>query len=221
MLYGKQVTAPDGLKGFDCNQPISANAAAAFRAAGFRFAVRYVRRTEHHGYDFTEHEGYEILKAGLGLMLVQHVAPPEWKPTLVMGIEYGLTASLEAASAGYPFGSILWCDLEGVKVGWSHADTIAFCNSWFEKVAAHGYEPGLYVGYDAGLTASELYYKLKFKRYWSAYNLNRDSFPAVRNVQMKQGTERVLAGVRYDPDVCKADAKGDRVSFLADMEWQA
>ena len=49
--------------------------ARALLAAGYRFVVRYVRRTARHRYDITAEEADVILSAGLGLMLVQHVAP--------------------------------------------------------------------------------------------------------------------------------------------------
>jgi hypothetical protein len=102
------------------------------------------------------------------------------------------------------------------------ADVVLYCNNWFDQVKAHGYDPGIYVGYGAGLTADWLYRKLRFSRYWAAYNLNKDSVPAVRGVQMKQGAyPGPIPGIKYkfDTDVCRADLKGSRVKMLVDTEW--
>lgn len=229
MLYGKTIEAPDGLKGFDANTVVSPRDAALFHQYGYRFAVRYVRRTQHHDFDITEREAQGILNAGLGLMLVQHVAGEDpgkngWTPNGAKGSEYGLTAAIEAANAGYPSGQIVWLDLEGVATNVPPAEVVLYCNNWFDQVKAHGYEPGLYVGYGAGLNADWLYRKLRFSRYWSAYNLNADSVPAVRGVQMKQGAypgRGAVPGVSYqfDTDVCRADQKGGRVKMLVDTEW--
>ena len=75
MLNAYVYTAPNGLKGFDANSVVSRNDAEAFYAVGYRFAVRYVRRSQKHEYDLTAREARDILAAGLGLMVVQHVAP--------------------------------------------------------------------------------------------------------------------------------------------------
>jgi hypothetical protein len=207
-------TAPEGMRGFDANTPISTTTAKLFRAAGYNFAVRYVRRTTHHDYDLTEAEAERILAAGLGLMIVQHVAPDGWHPTAELGRTYGETAALEARAVGYPTGGIIWCDLEGVARGTPAADVIGFCNFWFAAVREAGYDPGLYVGYAAGLTAEQLYHALAFRRYWSAYNLDRDLYPAVRGVQMRQGPypRGGLAGIpfEFDTNVILSDAMGDR-----------
>lgn len=219
-LPGKIIEAPP-CRGFDCNQRVSLHTASKFREAGFRFAVRYVGRRKMASFDISEPEAHDILKAGLGLMLVQHVENPAWVPTGGMGAEYGHNAGLFAASVGYHLGAMVWCDLEGVKLQTDHRDVIGFCNNWYAEVAKLGFTPGLYVGYDPGLTAPELYYRLKFEHYWSAYNLNRDQFPAVRGVQMKQGLEKIAFETRYDPDDIQADKKGGLPLMLVDLEWTA
>lgn len=218
-LPGSVIQSPAGLRGFDCNQHISTAQCAAFRDAGHRFAIRYVPRRKANPGDITRSEAAGILASGLALMLVQHVQMPGWVPTGAMGQEYGAFAAASAEAIGYLPGAMLWCDLEGVKVGVDHRDVIAFCNSWLDQVGHAGFTPGLYVGYDAGLTGDELYSRLRCEHYWSAYNLNRDQFPATRGVQMKQGVEKVLAGVRYDPDTIQADALGGLPLMVVDAEW--
>ena len=57
--------------------------------------------------------------------------------------------------------------------------------------------------------------------YMEIFNLNRDQFPSVRGVQMKQGIEKVYAGIRYDPDTIQRDALGGLPLMAVDLEWTA
>ena len=218
-LAGKVIECPAGAHGIDCNQHLSVYAAASFRMKGFRFAIRYVPRHQANAGDLSASEASGILGAGLGLMIVQHVQLPGWSPTGTLGKEYGAFAAKSASDIGYKYGAMLWCDLEGVKVGTDHRDVIAFCNYWYDQVGTAGFTPGLYVGYDGGLTADELYTRLKFSHYWSAYNLNADQFPAKRGVQMKQFLQQRLDGVLYDPDVVQRDLLGGLPLMHVDNEW--
>ena len=211
-------TLLNGAKGFDANCIISPALAARFVSAGYAFAIRYVRRAFASGHDITAGELAGLVQAGLGVMLVQHVANPGWLPTAALGAAYGATAASEAASAGMPRGTTLWCDLEGVNGRASSGDVIQFCNQWHDAVQAAGYLPGLYVGDACGLSSAQLHKNLRFRAYWSAYNLNRDNYPAVRGVQMRQLVAH--AGDRFDgcpdidADVIHADAMGDTPTLL-------
>lgn len=218
-LPGRVIEAPSGLKGFDCNQHLSTAQAKAFRDHGHRFCLRYVPRRRPNPGDITASEAAGILQMGLALMIVQHVQNPGWVPTPAMGAEYGAYAAQSCQEIGLPMGVTVWCDLEGVKRGVDPRDTLQFLNNWHNQVGSAGYTPGLYVGYDPGLTASQLYRNLYFEHYWSAYNLNKDQFPITRGVQMKQEEEQVLAGVRFDPDYIEADKLGGLPLMLADAEW--
>jgi hypothetical protein len=177
---------PSGMKGFDCDTAVTEGDAHRFRQAGYRFVLRYVRRTDHHAHDLTPLELAGLLRAGLAVMVVQHVAPEGWHPLGDLGRQYGRTAAEEASAAAVNWGTTLWCDLEGVAHGTDPRDVIAFCNAWYDSVKAGGYEPGLYVGNACGLSAHDLYYRLKFQLYWAAYNLNRDEYPLVRGACMRQ-----------------------------------
>jgi hypothetical protein len=82
----------------------------------------------------------------------------------------------------------------------------------------------LYVGYHAGLSATQLYRALRFTHYWSAYNLNADEFPAVRGVQMRQaiaGRGDTVPGVNLDfqVDRIRADNLGGSPTLLALEGW--
>lgn len=225
-LPGKLVEAPAGLKGFDCNTHLSQAAAQAFRNDGYRFCLRYVPRHVPNPADLSASEAHGILAAGLGLMVVQHVQNPGWVPTPSMGKEYGAFAAQSCKDIGIPLGTTVWCDLEGVgserqNDGIDPRDVISFLNNWHVQVGVAGYTPGLYVGYDPDLTAEQLYWKLRFEHYWSAYNLNADQVPAKRGVQMKQGVEKVFAGIRYDPDTIQRDAFGGLPLMAVDLEWTA
>lgn len=207
---------PTGSKGFDCNAVVGAATASAFYGRGYRFAVRYVGRVQHKPHDASSSELARLLRAGLSVMLVQHVKSAEsWDPEgEKLGRLYGANAARFADHCGYTEGAVLWCDLEGVAVGTPRQVVIDYCNAWHESVESAGYLPGLYVGWRAGLSARDLYYRLRFRRYWSAYNLNRDEYPAVRGVQMRQfAATRAdhVPGVAFEIDVnlIGQDALGD------------
>lgn len=208
-------TAAAGIRGFDCNQRVTPAFAKQRRALGQLFVLRYVRRAQRHSYDLTAPEIETILDAGLGLAVVQHVAPPPWKPTPALGISYGQIAAEEVHRLGLPHGLMVACDLEGVRRGTPAIDVADYCNAWHAQVARAGFTPLLYVGYDPGLTATELYYHLRFTRYWSALNLNRDLYPAVRGVQLRQLEESQA----IDGDVVQTDKLGSRPIFLAREGW--
>jgi Domain of unknown function (DUF1906) len=218
-LSGITEHARTGLKGFDANTPVSASTAAAFYAKGYRFCVRYVGRTTMASYDLTSAEAKTILEAGLALMVVQHVLNPGWSPTESLGEEYGANAARFAKQVGVPAGVNLWCDLECVATGTAASDVIAYCNAWAAQVAASGYVPGLYVGYQPGLTASQLYYDLKFDHYWGAYNIDGDEIPASRGLMLQQkvGSGGTIGGVStesYDDDVTMTDKLGGSAAWL-------
>jgi hypothetical protein len=223
-LHGQVVAAPDGVRGFDVNQRLSAPTAAAFYAYGYRFCARYIRRKSRHDYDLTAAEAQELLAAGLGLMVVQHVAPEGWTPTADVGREYGSVAAAESRKVGVPDGVTIWCDLEGVARGTPARQIIDFCNRWHAEVEAAGYDPGLYVGDAAGLTPSQLYASLRFTHYWGAYNLSIDQVPAVRGLQMKQSARKARDKVpgfnfAFQVDLVGADALGGRPTLLARPGW--
>lgn len=215
MAIGK---LPPNTKGFDANFAIDTALAKGFYAAGYRFAVRYVGRMQQKPQDASSLEVAKLLRAGLSVMLVQHVKSAEsWDPEgAQLGGIYGRNAALLAGQCGYSLGATLWCDLEGVAVDTPVSTTVQYCNAWYDAVRSAGYKPGLYVGWHAGLNAHDLYYRLKFEAFWSAYNANTDQLPLVRGVQMRQKAATKndhVAGVdwltAFDVDVIQADAMGD------------
>lgn len=225
ILPGHIFTAPDGVCGIDTTARITRATAVALRKHGFRFCVRYVRRDKPHASALNPSEARTLLDAGLGLMLVQYVeSESAWVPSAIKGKTNGGVAAAEATKLGAPWGVTIWCDLEGVRVGTPRQQVIDYCNRWHIAVSGAGYVPGLYVGYHAGLTAMQLYQKLRFTHYWGAYNLNSDEFPAVRGLQMKQSERRradTIPGVQLDfqVDRVSADRLGGRPTLLAMEGW--
>ncbi|HEU0014907.1 MAG TPA: DUF1906 domain-containing protein [Longimicrobium sp.] len=217
-LSGTVQPAPAGARGFDANTPISASTAAAFVSAGYRFCLRYVGRTQMASYDLTASEAQTILDSGLALMTVQHVLNPGWTATGSLGTEYGTNAAAFTKAIGFPPGVNVWCDLESVSTSCPASDVTAYCNNWYTAVAAAGYVPGLYVGYQPGLTGTQLYQDLKFQRYWAAYNVDGVSKPSPRGWCLVQsvgsGTVGGLTTEVYDADTTYTDARGGTVSWL-------
>jgi hypothetical protein len=224
-LPGHVFTAPDGVRGIDTAETVSASAAAALRKQGFRFCVRYIRRDLPHASALSVNEAKSLLNAGLGIMAVQYVeSESSWKPSVVKGSRNGGVAASEAEKLGLPWGVTIWCDLEGVEVGTPSQTTIDYCNRWHAAVSAAGYVPGLYVGYHARLTPLQLYRSLRFTHYWGAYNLNVDQYPAVRGLQMKQSRRKpgdlpTDFSLDFQVDKVSADALGGHPTLLALEGW--
>jgi hypothetical protein len=215
MLEGHVYTLPPGVRGFDTNTPLSPRTAQAFKDAQFDFAIRYCWRKSRNTWDLSAKEANAILDAGLALMVVQHVDPaserPErWHPTGRLGDEYGGTAGEHCQTIGIPPGINVWLDLEGVNLHTPKADVVEYCNRWHSQVAAFGYVPGIYVGFDPVLSGAELYNELRYTHYWGA--LNVDVSPKPRGYQMQQAERKLVdipAGVgrdfAFDTNVVKLD----------------
>jgi hypothetical protein len=218
MLSGTIQRGVPGARGFDANTPIGRDAAAQFHARGYRFCLRYVGRTEMASHDLTAREAESILDAGLALMPVQHVLDPGWQPTGNLGGTYGENAARFARQIGFPPGVNVWCDLECVSPGASPQDVVDYCSQWYAAVAEAGYVPGLYVGYEPGLSGGQLYGALKFQHYWAAYNVDGVSRPDPRGWQMIQsvgsGTIGGITTEAYDANVLQDDGKGGQVLWL-------
>lgn len=213
------VQLSSGLRGFDTDTPVPTETARQLRSQGFRFVLRYVPRLVARSTDVTSVEVSRLLAAGLAFIPVQHVESPGWAPSEAKGRSYGRNAAQYILALGVPLGCWAVLDLEGVDPRVSHDSTIAYCNSWHAEVAGAGYKPALYVGWHCGLTAAELYSRLRFRAYWAAYNLDRDQYPAKRGIQMQQLTGGTVAGIELDPDIVHPDAFGDLPLACASTAW--
>src|SRR4051812_26709476 len=224
-LPGHVFTAPAGVLGFDTSETVNVRAAALMHAAGYRYAVRYVRRAKRHPSTLTATESKALLNAGLGVMLVQYVeSESSWTPSAAKGKQNGTIAASEAYALGFPWGVTIWCDVEGIAAGTSAKTIIEYCNQWHQAVSAAGYVPGIYVGYHARLTPGQLYRSLRFTHYWAAYNLNADQYPIVRGVQLKQAQLLSDAippgvGISFQSDRVMTDVLGGRPTLLALDGW--
>lgn len=218
MLSGSVQAAPGNVKGFDANTVIDAAQAQAFRDAGFQFALRYVGRVDMHPQDLTTAEAETLLSAGLALMPVQHVLAGEWMPTGPLGTEYGTNAATFSQQIGFPPGVNVWLDLESVSTQAATADVVAYCTNWHAAVSAAGYVPGVYIGWQPGLTGEQLY-DLPFRHYWAAYNVDGVSTPRPRGYQLVQssgsGPIGTLGTDVYDVDETRVDDEGGSVLWLA------
>lgn len=224
MIDGHVCTVPNGVRGFDCNTPVSPAIARKFLAKGFHFVYRYVSRTAKQGsQDLTTPEVHVILGAGLAVGVVQHVAKENWKPTGLMGGSYGTAAAVRAKAIGFPPGTEIVCDLEGVEPRVQSASIVDYLERWHQAVAGNGFVPKLYVGWHCGLTADELY-SLPFNGYWGAYNV--DTVPSKRGFQMKQSEypgKAAVPGVpfQFDVDTAKKDKLGALPTLFASEDWLA
>lgn len=210
-----------GLKGFDCNQVVSAKQAEGLKLAGYDFALRYVPRTKQAPQDITAEEVDRLLAAGLAIMPVQHVEAGDWIPSEQKGILYGRQALASTLAAGFLPGTVVWLDLESVRPAVPAELVIKYCNRWWHEVAEGGFLPGIYVGWNCGIGAKDLYRRLKFTRYWAAYNLNKDQYPQIAGVCMQQSPQKSVFGVTFDPDTILGDMLGRFPLLTGPVSWNA
>jgi len=206
---GVPTVAPAAL-GFDTNTAIDADVATALHSQGYTFCMRYVSLLGEAPSDLSNEEATTVLDAGLLLGVVQHATKSRLDSGL--GTENGENTASNAASIGVPAGVTLWCDIEGTNSA-SSDDTVEYINAWAAAVTGAKYIPGLYVGPNSGLSASELSHSLSIAHYWKSSS----EVPWVeqRGFQMVQG-HRVAtsAGICIDPDVSCYDAMGDRFTLV-------
>lgn len=198
------VSAKPGLWA-DTSWMISPHVAATLVQAGYLGVMRYVPLPANDSVaDISGTEVGCILDAGLQLLLVQHVRRPPWLPSGHSGDLDGSCAATHAQMVAYPAGCHLYLDLEGAAG--SPPDVASFCNDWATAVRRAGYRAGLYVGYSAILSPTELYALPEFNTYWS------DAGPrqvAGRGFAIKQGASVTIAGVEFDRDNVTPDGRGE------------
>ena len=177
------------MRAFDCNCKLSYELALRFKSDGYDVAIRYVGRLKQASIDIDKVELNNILRAKLGLGIVQHCPPkPGIIPTRELGITYGKNAVIFAKEAGYKEGCIEYLDLEDVNPEYSKKQTLIYdyCNYWYDNVYKT-YLPGLYVGFNTYLSGDELFYKLKYRDYWKG--ISRVPDVTKRGYAMVQGKQ--------------------------------
>jgi len=197
---------PQGALGFDTNQTLTLDIAKKLRATGYSFAIRYIPILQRATGDITTQEINDIVTAGLGLLLVQHCRYPGWVPSGDLGTKDATRAVAHLNTVGMPKGVNVYLDLEGVKPGVSTGDILAFCNNWYDIINNAGYTPGIYVGFDCGLTGDTLYHGLKFQHYWKS-GANVPDIP-IRGYEMVQTIPtngKSVYGINIDEDTVLVD----------------
>ncbi|WAH36729.1 glycoside hydrolase domain-containing protein [Alicyclobacillus dauci] len=214
---GHAASAPAHGKGFDTATKLTSSTAAALRQQGYSFCLRYLpfaSNVPSSTADLDHAETALVLNAGLALMPVQHVRFEGWHPTSDLGTKDGQAARTHAFQAGIPAHVNVWLDLEGVAQRTPARRIVDYCNAWYDSVAAWGYVPGLYVGWNCGLGGDSLYRDLKVKHYWKS--ASDVPTPAVRGYQMRQvEVDKRVCGIAIDEDVLQHDALGETVMWLS------
>lgn len=219
-LRGIARPATAGAIGFDIATALSKAGAAAYRAKGYAFCIRYVSRTDasrarnhtHGTPDVSAAEAQAILDGGLALMVVQHVAGSGWQPTAQLGRDYGAKAAEFTAAADVPPGVNLWLDLEDIPSGTAAQDIVDYCNAWHGEVAAAGYVPGVYVGFNVWLSPEQLFLQLRTAHYWRAAGNIPDV--AHRGYQLFQHVLNAGKPDEFDRDVAMPDRLGGTALWL-------
>lgn len=205
---------PDGAIGFDTDYKLTPDHIGQFAQAKYDYAIRYLTlgTVQDTSVDLDGTEAQNILDRGLGLMPVQRVRLPGWAPSADLGTYDGTNSRAHAYTVGFPAHVNVWLDLEGINVGTDPKDVIAYCNNWYDAVAAWGYIPGLYVGSCSILTGDQLYHELKFQHYWKS--MSAVPTPLPRGFQLIQTAAQPYYGVPIDRDVAQTDHQGGQAQWL-------
>lgn len=204
------VDVPDGALVIDTNTKLTAyrieqlrRAAGAFNLTIFGF-IRYVSLGEPDlAHDISPDEA-ELIVGGneFALGLVQHAFAEGWMAMSHIGESCGKNAAAHASLVGYPQESHLFADQEGCgSVG---APVSQYCESWAKNWAS----PGLYIGYQPGLTPDELWELPSFHIYWGAAG---EWTVSECGVAMRQHVQENFGGTFIDRNTPKADALGRRI----------
>jgi hypothetical protein len=226
MLAGRIEAAAVGAIGFDTADPLNVITAKQFANKGYKFCIRYVGRdgkspAKSDYVDLSSTEADAILSAGLCLSVVQHPLRAGWVPSERLGREFGSAAAILSGEAGLPRGTTVWLDLEGVKSETADTEVIAYCNAWFGELSAVGYDPGVYIGSNPGLTAEQIYWDLKTTHYWKGGSSAKAGVPDEiphRGYQLVQRIHHPGTPKEFDSDVVRNDAFGHAFNWVA-PEW--
>jgi len=206
------ISIPNGSIGFDyCSSRLSYTQAKDYAGKGYKFCIRYLPNPRSPGTcDLIASEVDEILASGLWVGAVQHccedTVDSHFVPTPLMGKEWGQLAAQRSSDAGLSPGTTIWLDLEGVQSGTPTSDILGFCNLWFDQVTQVGFAPGLYVGFDPGLTSQQLYFQLTTKHYWRAPSAAPDV--TCRGYQILQHILKDAHGNEMDFNHAQTDCLG-------------
>jgi hypothetical protein len=205
--------------GFDTAAYVAPEYIAPLKAAGYHYAIRYLRRDRHvnevpdltgNYVSLSHRELAQLLEGGLDVGLVQTYSNAA--PSAKRGDHVGRNAAWNARQLKAPPGVTLWLDLEWSRNAPPAADALDYANAWAAAVAAHGYEAGVYVGANCGLTGDQLWSLPQVRHYWKSASM----VPWVphRGFQMLQSLQTTVHGLTIDQDLSALDNHGDRWTLI-------
>jgi hypothetical protein len=191
--------APFPALGIDCVTVLDATSAAALKAAGMQFAIRYLGSV-------TASELEAILDAGLFFMPVTFSRGGGWVPTAAMGASDGQQDVQHLKALGIITGCTVWIDLEGVDPA-TPADVVsAWVNARAAVLKSAGFDVGLYVGANCILSSEQLYALPTVDRYWKS--LSKVPEPTCGFAMYQLYKTVTVAGVEVDVDCIQYDWQG-------------
>ena len=140
------------------------------------------------------------------LMLVQHVLAGSWTASLALGTQHGQAAAADAKAAGYDasqYGALsLICDMESLAN--EGAPVLAYVSGRLSVTAGDGFGPGVYKGFDDGVTGQQL---LDLNcPLWAAPG--QASLPGGATFAALQHGQVTIGGMDYDIDEFHIDSRG-------------
>ena len=220
-----------GMRGVDTNTKLNAKSAAALKAAGADFVMRYVSLTSLWLNDIDMQERDVILDAGLGLGLVQHCrAANTFRPSATQGVIDGKAAVAWAARAGISGTSLndrftLFYDMEGLSHETNVADVQGYDSGWCAQAKDALFMPGGYFGYQLPilLTAQDLWL-LHVERYWKSGSWAIAAANCGWCMYQDPQFDQVLGDVGVDLDggaIKGHGVTGDKLGRFPNLLWAA
>jgi hypothetical protein len=184
-------------KGFDCLAPVSADAGARLRQAGFEWVGRYFET-------LTAAERDTLFQLGFGIKLITTAARAPLYDAI--GAEAGVRTVALARALEAPNGLHITIDLEAT--GDNPADRVAdYVNNRAHAVNSAGYESDLYVGAGQPLNGAELY-KLAPTLYWRGGSAAIPEPACGWSILQLYPTDQEIEGQRVDVDIIQCDYRG-------------
>lgn len=196
---------PVGARIVDAVTPITAAQAMKFKAGGIDGVVQYANT-------LTTALVAGILAAKLGLTVIGGYAdkPDVWMPTAALGRSEAQTHIGRVRNVGWAQGAVLWCDVETPNPGATAQAVMDYGNAWATEVIAAGYLPGVYVGANTKLSASQLY-SMRFVRYWQSLSSMIPEPACGWCMRQLYPDNQMCLGVQVDYNFAQQDYRGRSV----------
>ncbi|MFA5135507.1 MAG: glycoside hydrolase domain-containing protein [Patescibacteria group bacterium] len=211
--------------GFDTSTYCSPQYARILWDAGYRLAIRYIRRDKHVNavpdlnglVSLSLQERDELLSIGFKITCVQF-AKLSLVPSTAEGTAAAEAGVYNAKALGFKAGDTIWYDFE-----WSTSQNASAVMSYIDAIGkytvANGFKMGSYVGPNCSLSGDQWYARPYCTAYWKSGAIvpwvTQRAFQLIQGVPITVGKTSTRAGINIDQDIVCYDNKNEIFSCLA------